>query len=123
MGDLGSLIGTVATNVAAAAGPVGRLGAGAGPVARPVASTRSVAGIENLLTAVAAEVALTTSIAGLPVVDSRLPPVAAAASDGMRGPITRRSDIDVVAAPAPIDVAAPVTSRPPIAERPAGAER
>src|SRR5215472_9162994 len=112
MGDLGSFVGTVATSIAAA-GPVGGLGAGAGPVAstRPIA--RLAARIENLLTAVAAEVALPASIAGLPVVDSRLPPVAATASDGMGGPITRRSDIDVVAAPAPIDVAVPITPRPP----------
>src|SRR5262249_55925822 len=110
MGDLRSLIGTVASNVASAAGPVGGFGAGAGPVA----STRSVAGlaarIENLLTAIAAEVALTASIAGLPVIDSRLPPVAATAGEGMRRPITRRRDIDVVAAAAPVDVAAPITS-------------
>src|SRR5690349_4519621 len=124
MGDVRSLVGTIASNVVSAAAG---FGAGAGPVARFITGARSVAGlaagIENLLTAVAAEVALTASIAGLAMVDAGLPFVAvAAAGDRMRGSIPRRVDVDVVATPAPVDVAAPIPSRPPITERPTGAK-
>src|SRR6516225_1335722 len=102
MGNVGTLVTIALPNIVSA---TARLRAG--PIARSVVSARSVArptaGIENLLTAVVAEVTLAT-IAGLPMVDARLPSVAAA-GDGMRGPITRRGDIDVVAAPTPVDVA------------------
>ena len=97
------------------------LGTGAGPVARFVTSARFVAGsgsiarlgarIEDLLAAVAAEVALTSISGVLPMVDPRLPSVAVAdAADRMCRPIPGRGDVDVVAAAAPIDVAAPIAS-------------
>jgi hypothetical protein len=80
MRDVGSFVGTIATNVGSAAAG---FGASARPVRGSVTSTRSVArpaaGIENLLTAVTAEVALGSPIASvLPMVDAGLPPVAAA---------------------------------------------
>jgi hypothetical protein len=61
-----------------------------------------------LVAAAAAEIPL-TSISGsrLAMVDPRLPSVAAA-GDRMRGTIPGRGDVDVVAAAAPIDVAAPI---------------
>src|SRR5215471_12709623 len=125
MGDVGSFVGTIATNVGSAAARL-RAGFGARSVARSVVSTRPVArlaaGIENLLTAIATEVALRSPIASvLPMIHARLPPIAAA-GDRMCGPITWRRDVDVVATAAPVDVAAPITSRPPVAEGISGAE-
>jgi len=107
----GTLTGTMAfANIRApAAGPVARLGAG--PVAAGTDSIAGfVAGVDHLLTAAAAKIALTSAIAGLPMVDPRLPPITAASGNGMRGPIPRRRDVDVVAAAAPVDVAAPIAS-------------
>ncbi|HYQ07687.1 MAG TPA: hypothetical protein VER26_12015, partial [Xanthobacteraceae bacterium] len=84
MRDLCSFVGTIAFAEIAAAGPITRLGAR----------------IEDLLTTVAAEVALSAPIASvLAVFDSRLPPVAAA-GDRMGRPIPGRGDVDVVAAAA-----------------------
>jgi hypothetical protein len=93
---------------AAAARPVARLGTG--PIAAGTDSIAGfVAGVDHLLTATAAKIALTSAIAGLPMIDPRLPSITAP-GDRMRGPIPRRRDVDVVAAAAPVDVAAPITS-------------
>jgi hypothetical protein len=112
MRDVGSFVGTIATNVGSAAARL-RTRFGVRPVARSVVGTGSVArpaaGIENLLTAVAAEVAGCPIASILPMVHARLPPVAAA-GDRMCGPVTGRGDIDVVATAAPVDVPAPITS-------------
>jgi hypothetical protein len=102
-----SLAGTVpfADIGSAAAG----LGTGARPVARFVAGTGSIARFEHLLAAISTEVALTSISGSLPMVDPRLPSVAAAgAADRMRGTIPGRGDVDIVAAAAPIDVATPI---------------
>src|SRR5262249_35916615 len=109
MRSSGTLTGTMAfADIGASAA-----GFGAGPSARPIADTGSIAGLvarpEHLLTATAAKIALTSTIAGLPMIDPRLPPITAA-GNGMRGPIPRRRDVDVVAAAAPVDVAAPIAS-------------
>lgn len=87
--------------------PAARLGARLG--ARPGAGF--CARFEHLLPASATKVALTAIAGGLPMIDPRLPSVAvAAATNGMCGPIPGRGDVDVVAAPAPVDVAAPIAS-------------
>jgi len=104
----GTLTGTMAfAHIrAAAARPVA--GLGAGPITAGTDSIAGfVAGLDHLLTATA-KIALTTAIAGLPMIDPRLPPITA--GDRMRGPIPRRRDVDVVAAAAPVDVAAPIAS-------------
>ena len=121
MGGLGSLVGTIAlTDIGS---PAAGLGAGARPVAGPITGTRSVArfvtstrsvaglgaGVEHLLAATAAKIALTAISGGLTMIDSRLPFIAAA-GDRMGRAIARRSDVDVVAAATPVNVAAPITS-------------
>jgi hypothetical protein len=108
-------IGSAAAGLGTGAGPVARFVTSARPVARFVAGSGSIARlgarIEDLLAAVAAEVALTSISGVLPMVDPRLPSVAVAdAADRMCRPIPGRGDVDVVAAAAPIDVAAPIAS-------------
>src|SRR5262249_23263588 len=105
----GTLTGTMAfAHIrAAAARPVA--GLGAGPITAGTDSIAGfVAGLGHLLTATA-NIALTSGMAGLPMIDPRWPPITAA-GDRMRGPIPRRRDVDVVAAAAPVDVAAPIAS-------------
>src|ERR1041385_2460527 len=111
MGDLGPLVGTIAlTDIGSTAAG---LGAGARPVAGPITSTGFVArfgaGVEHLLAATAAKIALTAISGSLPMIDSRLPFIAAA-GDRMGRAIARRSDVDVVAAATPVDVAAPIST-------------
>src|SRR5262245_53971391 len=69
------------------------------------------AGFEHLIAAAAAEVALTSISGSLSMIDAGLPSVAATgAADRTCGPIAGRGNVDVVAAAAPIDIAAPITS-------------